>query len=548
MKLGKLIKLSLIPLRLKKIFKRAYQNWSKKKLWILFDKTIEAKAKLSSSNEGKNILIEGFWDNPNQFLRLNLVLKALSKEKKINFIGLLRNKNDRSKKTLIAMGVKEFIYIEDTQINRNDSNSAKNLLKNIKNHNEIFNLKLPSNLPPHIFYDTVLKDEKNPQPKRSSVTWEKSLSDIVRLQRFYKKVFTKNKIDLIILSHPWKNEFGMAIYQGLHLGIDCFYLNAMYEMMRIRRFRNFEDLKSPAESISYKEFKLLNKFTREKISNAGKCYLELRSQGKNTDINEQKAYSKKQDSKKLLTKNGINQKKKIVTVFCHAWYDFPHAMGMKNFTDFKDWINLTFKLAQKNKSVTWIFKPHPTESWYGGFYLRDLIKKTPDHIHVIDEGNSVEAILDISDIVITVHGTVAVEAGAKGISVISADQSYYQDWPFVETVKNRSAYIKRLETIEKKDLKIDRKNIQSARSFAYLSIAPAEEKINIQRLIADHSEPKYLFGNLINLLNNQSEAINQQIELIHEWIKSDSENFCIYHKINFHSLKKFEKSIEEIRK
>ena len=159
-----------------------------------------------------------------------------------------------------------------------------------------------------------------------------------------------------------------------------------------------------------------------------------------------------------------------------------------------------------------------------------------------------EAILDISDIVITVHGTVAGEAGAKGIPVISADQNYYQDWPFVETVKNRSAYIKRLETIEKKDLKIDRKNIQSARSFAYLSIAPAEEKINIQRLIADHSEPKYLFGNLINLLNNKSDTLNQQIELIHEWIKSDSENFCIYHKINFHSLKKFEKSIEEIRK
>ena len=106
MKLRNLIKLSLIPLKLNKIFKRSYQNWNKKKLWILFDKTIEAKAKLSSKNEGKNILIEGFWDNPNQFLRLNLVLQALSKEKKTNFIGLLRNKNDRSKKTLIAMGVK----------------------------------------------------------------------------------------------------------------------------------------------------------------------------------------------------------------------------------------------------------------------------------------------------------------------------------------------------------------------------------------------------------------------------------------------------------
>ena len=137
------------------------------------------------------------------------------------------------------------------------------------------------------------------------------------------------------------------------------------------------------------------------------------------------------------------------------------------------------------------------------------------------------------------HGTIAIEATAKGIPVIAADQNYYQDWSFVETVKSRSAYIKRLETIVKKDLKINRQSILRARSFAYLSMAPAEDKINIQRLIADHSEPKYLFGNLINLLNNNSEKINQQIDLIHDWIKSDSGNFCIYHMINFDVLNYF---------
>ena len=534
MKFRKLIKLFHRPQILIELLIRPYRKWQKEKLWLLFDKTIEKKARLIPDQEGKTILIDGFWDNPNQFYRLNLLLKAFSLDDKTNFIGLVKNKNDRSKNTLIAMGVKELFYIEDTIITKEDRESAKNLLENISSHKDILNLKLPSNFPPHFFFDTVLSKERHPQPNLKKNFWQESLSDVFRLDRFYKNLFKSKKIDLIILSHPWKNEFAMALTQGLALRIDCYYINALYETMRIKRYRNMNDLLRPPESINYKEFNSLNKYTRENISKAGETYLKIRSKGKNSDINEQKAYSKKEDPNKFLIKNRIKKRDKIVTIFCHAWYDYPHAMGMKNFSDFLDWIKLTIEIATDNKSVTWILKPHPTESWYGGFYLKDYLKKLPNHIHIIDESNSVSTILEISDIIVTVHGTIAIEASAKGIPVIAADKNYYEDWNFAKTIKSRSEYISTLKNINKEKRKITNEMINNARSFAYLSISPAEEKINIQRLIADHKEPKILFNNLINLLNHDSETISKQVGLIKDWIQSDNDNFCIHHKIEFH--------------
>ena len=99
-----------------------------------------------------------------------------------------------------------------------------------------------------------------------------------------------------------------------------------------------------------------------------------------------------------------------------------------------------------------ILKPHPTESLYGGFFLKDYVKITI--IHIIDESNSASTILEISDIIVTVQGTIAIEASAKGIPVIAADKNYYEDWNSAKTIKSRSEYIATLKNIDKEKGKL----------------------------------------------------------------------------------------------
>ena len=326
--------------------------------------------------------------------------------------------------------------------------------------------------------------------------------------------------------------------------INCYFVYSTNEMMRIKRICNFKSLlKNPYEAISFEKYNSLPKKLRQNFIEAGQNYIESRSKGYSTDINVQKAYSNKLAGSEFLKRNGISRNRPIVTVFCHAWYDYPHNFGMKNFTDFLDWIKITYEIALKNKNVTWIFKPHPTETWYGGFYLKDLIKKSPNHIFIIDEKTSVETILDITNSIITVHGTIAIEACVRGIPVIAADRSYYSDWNIAETMLSRNEYVDRLKNIStyKKNITKEMKN--NAKAFAYLSLAPAEEEIKIKRLVSDHLEPTRIFKDLIKNMNDE-DLVQMQRELILDWINSKSENFCLYHKIKFHTFKNKKSKIQ----
>ena len=538
MNFKKLVQVLIKPKKLLNIVIRTYQNWIKSRLWILFENALKVNNNIRYSNDKELILIEGFWDNPNNFFRIKLLLESLCNKDSKKIIGLLRNKDDRAKNTLIALGVTEFIYLSDTPIIKKDYESASKLLKKVNTHKDLLDLKLPNGFPAYIFYDTALKLKKNPQPKINSEIWIESLAEVFQLDRFYNIIFSQKSVSNVIVSHPWKNEFGMLLAIALKQKINCYFLYSINEMIRIKKFTNFQNLlKSPYESISFKEYNSLSKVLRQSIINAGEKYIVSRGQGNNTDINIQKAYSNKIGGNKFLTRNGITRGKPIVTVFCHAWYDYPHNFGMKNFTDFLDWIKLTYEIALKNKNVTWIFKPHPTETWYGGFYLKDLIKESPSHIYIIDEKTSVETVLDVTNSIITVHGTIAIEGCVRGIPVIAADQSYYSDWNIAETMLSREEYINKLRNICKNKKIITNEMKDKARAFAYLSLAPAEEEIKIKRLVSDHLNPTRIFKDLIKILNDK-DLISMQRKLIIEWINSDSENFCLNQKIKFHNLKK----------
>ena len=121
-------------------------------------------------------------------------------------------------------------------------------------------------------------------------------------------------------------------------------------MLRIRRFDDLCDLEKPMETYSYKEYSSLEDNIKENvIIKAGKNYLNQGNLNKNTDINFTRAYgmqSSKIDLKKRLSIPKV--KPSSLSIF-NYWYDFPHAYGMKNFTDFLDWTNSTLKIAKKEK-------------------------------------------------------------------------------------------------------------------------------------------------------------------------------------------------------
>ncbi len=530
----KILKFFLDPRRWIIAYQRWIENKNKSKLWLEFDEILKNKLKIQSKSEGEVILVDGLWDNPNHFFRLRIFLEALYKKNELYLIAFLKNRNSRSKETLSALGFDKFFYISDFPINDEDKKRALSILKSVKSHEDLLKIKLPENLPPYILYDTVLKKSKHPQTNLSSELWMENLSDLYRLDRFFNHIFKTSNIRKIVLSHVRKNEFGLLLQKGIKRKITCFNIYAAYEMLRIRRFDDLCDLEKPMETYSYKEYSTLEDNIKESIIKAGKNYLNPGNLNKNTDINFTRAYGMQGSKIDLKKRLSIPKGKTIVTVYFHSWYDFPHAYGMKNFTDFLDWTNSTLKIARKRKDIVWLLKPHPCESWYGGFFLNQLTKNLPKNIHTLDESTSVLTALEISDFSVTVHGTISVESVAKGVPVICADKTWFEDWNFAYIASSKSDYEEKLLNINVNSFKVNKKMQNKASVCAYLTMAPAEQEIKIKRLISDHFPPSKIFSDLMKIICKDNSYINDQGDLIMNWLESKNKNFCIYHKINFH--------------
>lgn len=514
------------------IFKREFYIIFDKFLWFKYNNLIRSNFNYKSKTRGTIFLADGIWDNPNQYIRLITFIAAIPKKDRVSLAAILRGRDDRSLSTLKAIGFRKFFFIEDVPITRSDRKKASCLLKNVKSHRDILNIKFDDGYMPFIVYDTVLKITKSPQTSLNSEQWLESFSDSFRLKRFYEEIFKNNNIRNMALSHARKNEFAMAFFIALKNKINCYHIYSMYESMRIKKIKNKTDLIAPSERITYKEFISLDLNTREELSNEGEKYLASKKSRLNTDINEKLAYLT--TTKGLKNINNIRNKigsKKCIIVFCHCWYDFPHCYGMKNFTDFKDWTLKTYEIAKQSKDFFWIFRAHPGEKWYGGFFLKNLLKNLPSNVIIIDEDISVDEILKFAYLVITAHGTIALEASAQGLPVICADKTLFDDWHFANFSSSRKNYISQISSISNSKYKVTNEMRKQARAFLYLAIAPNKRNFDGLRLPADHLRFYKLYKNLKYLINFSKDKLDKESKLIYEWTKSKNKNYCIYKKL-----------------
>ncbi len=531
----RLIKFILNPRKWANALRRSIENANKLKLWKEFDKSLNENLLVKSHSEGKVILADGLWDNPNHFMRLRIFIEALTTKEDVKLVAFVESPNSRSIQTLSAIGFTQFFYISDFPINIDDLNLAKDHLKHLNTHEDLLKIRLPEGLPAYYFYDTVLKTDRHPQTSLNSKLWLEKLADIYRLERFYNKIFESLNVNNIVLSHVVKNEYALLLYKGLRRKITCFNIYSAYEMIRIKRFDSIKDLERPMEILSFNDYLNMDVHTQKNINKAGIKYIDGLARSQNTDINITRAYRMQKGKINLLQNLKIPKDQIIVSVFFHSWFDYPHAYGMRNFTDFLDWTNTTLSIARKRKDITWLLKPHPCETWYGGFFLHQIAKKLPQHIHILEESTSVDTVLDVSKLVVTVHGTIAMESVARGVPAICADKIWFEDWNFVYNAVSKFDYEKKLLNLNKSSFSLDKQKIERAAACAYLTLSPAEDQIRIKRLKSDHLPPSKIFSHLQNIIRSNNNYIIDQANLISEWIESKDKNFCIYHKINLHN-------------
>ena len=516
-----------------KIIKSIYFILKSKFTFIQYFK-LSHYLKINNCNEvenGDTILIEVMWKNPNHIFRLWLVIRALKKINLSNIIIITWKESLVVNCMIKWINNKKIIYI-DKNINKKYLALAKSYLRKVKTHEDFLNIQLPNNFPAYVIYYTVLKKTRSPQPTLSNNEWLLSLAEFFYLNEQFKNIIVNLKPNKVFVSHSSKTEFCSLIFNSLENKIPVYHLTSFCESLRIKKIETYNDFKFPVDHLTYETFLKQTSKVQKRLTAFGLKELEKRQRGDINDINVVYAYGKKiQKIQKIVSNKTIRSR---VLVANHAWFDYPHIFGMKNFTDFLDFTKYTIEIAKQNKNIDWYFKPHPAEGWYGGFTLQDLLPKNKSNIFIVNEAVNNSMPLSCFNVIITVHGTIALEAAALNKIVICADNSYYREWDFVYSPNSKNEYKLMLNNIENLKPKSSQVS-QLAAACLYGSIGSPALSSNRLKLDCDSLGMK-LVPNLIRLTKNQNDNILSEISLIKEWFTSNQKHFSADQSIN--SIKK----------
>lgn len=452
-----LLRKAVDPSRWKRLGERYLDLWRQRRAAERLDHLLSGLEPAVPVTSGESTVVaDGMWYNPNHFFRLRLFLKALSaKGQGFRLLGILRKRGDaRAHAALRRLGFTEFVFVEEDDEFRTEHflKDADAFLAKVKSHQDLLAMPLPEGVPAYTYYDTVLKLAAHPQPPLQDPIWRTALAEALRNVAIYRRELDRRKIVHVVLSHPWKSEWATLVWLATGRGVPSYHLTAFCEAIRIRRFRSHADYANPVEHLRLEQFESLAPPIREHLSALGREDLALRATGASTDINARYAFdpaNRISERHAARLKLSGQTERPVVIIYSHIWFDFPHTFAMKNFADMKDWMECTLQHIRTCSDVVWLLKPHPTESWYGGFALADIARDLPPHVRLLPMKTDSETAMTAADAIVTVHGTVGLEAAARGRAVVMGDRSYFSDWKIGHVAASRDDYRRLLSNISR---------------------------------------------------------------------------------------------------
>ena len=337
--------------------------------------------------------------------------------------------------------------------------------------------------------------------------------------QIYDRLLDETAPELVVLSHLWESEWAVLAWLASQRGLPVFGLSQLTEAIRIRRLSRSEDMLRPVEALSRAYFNGLTDVQQEAFIAAGHGALEERFAGGGTDILIRYAFAPGRRSDHRAEARALlvgDDKRPIGVVYGHSWFDFPHVYGMRNFTDFVDWFRSTLAIIGAIDDVVWLLKPHPMEVWYGGFKMADMIGALPDHVRVLPHETDSLTAMRCADAVVTVHGTVALEAVAEGVPVISADASYFDDWDFCHVAQSRDAYADLLRQVGRLPAPTPRQRDEAA-ACAMGAFGASPPEVGALRVPCDSREAR-LYHEVSEMLMAEQTELDQEAAAIRAFV------------------------------
>jgi hypothetical protein len=242
----------------------------------------------------------------------------------------------------------------------------------------------------------------------------------------------------------------------------------------------------------------------------------------------------------LIRQLKLDPSKKTAVVFSHILWDATFFYGTSLFQDYETWLIETVKAACQNTALNWVIKLHPDLVWklkyekYSGelrdaIAIRSEIGTLPDHITLVAPDTDINtfSFFEVTDLCVTVRGTIGIEMACHGIPVLTAGTGRYSGLGFTVDSKTREEYFERFakaHTIPR----LSDEQCRSAQRFAHTLFMrrpwPAHSFELVKRPMSHVGDP--LDTNIVMRMDG-TETFKDASDLVQlaEWLRSDEIDF-----------------------
>ena len=457
-----------------------------KKKWAKFKK--DKKININK----KKILIESFVNHPMYTMANILIGKYLQLFYGSQCIGLLRKGDIRAELLFRSYGINMFYFYEFGGFYQRSKYIYKSVikLKNINSIKKFCNIKFNKIDIGLTSYDSFMRYTLNPTLKKINSKLIIFFAEAWYANDFFEKIFLNSNIAKLVQSEKQFVPLNILFQKSL-LKKNEIYARLGFDRLSVRIYTHFNQGYKSKSALSkklvneiYKNFKSrsikkINKYFNKYMKNKfyGQSWIPYVHNKKSIkafkkDILNKTKYFKSVSKFDLCKIFNWDEKKKIATIFLHALVDGNYNNGKRNlFLDNFTWTNYTLETITKITNINWIIRQHPGEHRYNSkinfsLIVKELEKKY-NHIRLFPENLNPASIKELTDIVITSHGSAGLEYPSFGIPSIVAENSYYTNFGFTLQPKNISEYKNLLKNAYKMN-KLNRKKTEKAKVFLYI--------------------------------------------------------------------------------
>jgi hypothetical protein len=362
-----------------------------------------------------------------------------------------------------SFGVAEFIKPEiNLYLRKKSERFCNTRFSQIKNLDDLINLKINNIWIGDLLYDTYLKSKTKPTIELQSTDFKLFFFEFVCLFYFWEEFFNKNNVKTVIGVHSCYS-YGINIRIAIYRNIPAFTASTVaickLNKKNLHMYGEYKFFKRIFSKFS-KKFKLkAMQLAKKKLNLRFKGYYGIDVDLYNTN---KSSFSKINNQTRYLTRSN----KIKILISTHDFTDSVHVNGKLFFPDFYQWLKYLGELSNENK-YEWYIKNHPS---FGNKYERyqkfthqtvnallmeykniKLLPNDISHHQLIKEG---------INYVLTGYGSVAVEYSFFGIPVINASKNNpHSNYSFSITPKNINKYKNIISNLKNLKFKINKKEI-----------------------------------------------------------------------------------------